>query len=134
MKNLILKARMRLLLDIAKNGHYKNRIYLSENIKSFSYENKLRLIEVLINDKIEIISKLIIKESKNLSLPKSIQIQVKEKSEYWILKKIEIEKSKEKLGELFKNSTNRKRKFSKGDTLQNMKNMLKKPMNTGKWI
>jgi hypothetical protein len=35
---------------------------------------------------------------------------------------------------LLKKTTNRKRKFSNGEALQNLKNMLKKPMNTGKWF
>ena len=35
---------------------------------------------------------------------------------------------------IFKNTTNRKRKFSNGETFQNMKEIIKKPMNIGKWM
>jgi hypothetical protein len=50
------------------------------------------LIEILYNDKIEMISKLVITESNQLSLPKSIQTLIHKKEEYWIRKKIDAEK------------------------------------------
>ena len=89
---------------------------------------------ILINDKIEIISKLIIKESFKISLTKFHQNIINEKAEYWKLKEVENNLNKEKIKKILKNTKNRKRKFSKGETFQNMKEMIKKPMNTGKWF
>lgn len=134
LNHFILKEKMSSLKTIAKSGHYKNRLYIAERIKSFSNENKLGLIAVLYNDKIEIVSRLAIEESNKLSLPESIQFQINQKVEYWIDKRIETERNEEKIERLLENSTNTKRKFSNGETYQGMKNMLKKPLNTGKWM
>ena len=122
------------LENISKFGHYKDRKYVAENIASFSNNNRLRLMLILINDKIEIISKLIIKESFKISLTKFHQNIINEKAEYWKLKEVENNLNKEKIKKILKNTKNRKRKFSKGETFQNMKEMIKKPMNTGKWF
>jgi hypothetical protein len=125
---------MNLLKTIAKSGHYKNRIFIAERINQLSDENKLQLIEILLNDSIEKISQLAIRESEKLILKKAFKLKVHEKSEYWVNKRLTDEKRKAKNKELLKNSTNSKRKFSNGESYQNMKNMLKKPMNTGKWL
>ena len=134
MNNFVLRQKMNSLKTIAKSGHYKNRMYIVERINLLSNENKLKLIEILYDDKIEIISKSAIKESSKLILPKLTKAQIIEKTEYWINKKIEAKKNGEKIKRLLKNTTNRKRKFSNGESYQNLKNMLKKPMNTGKWM
>jgi|TARA_B110000240_G_scaffold92237_1_gene104770 hypothetical protein len=131
---LIKKDKMNSIEIIGKDGHYKNRIYLAKYIHVFSYENKLKLIEILLEDNIEYISNLAIKESKKIILKKNLKRKVNEKIEFWNTKKIQTEINKEKNERLLKNSTNRKRKFSNGESYQNLKNMLKKPMNTGKWF
>ena len=131
---LIEKEKMNSIGIIGKDGHYKNRIYLAEYIQVFSYENKLKLIEILLEDNIKYISNLAIKESKKIILKKNLKRKVNEKIEFWNTKKIQTEINKEKNERLLKNSTNRKRKFSNGESYQSLKNMLKKPMNTGKWF
>jgi hypothetical protein len=136
MNDFVSKQKIKLLEIISESGHYKNRKYIAESIDSFSNQNqnKLRLMKILLNDKIEIISKLIINESTKMNLTKAQQNEFDEKIEYWNQKEFENNLKKEKMKKIFKNTTNRKRKFSNGETFQNMKEIIKKPMNIGKWM
>lgn len=118
---------------IAIKGHYKDRIYLSENIKTLKRENQLKLIKILLDDKIEAISKIIISQYNN-DILNELTLLVEEKSAYWKRKKIENEITSQKTAELLENTKNYKRKFGNGESFQMVKQMLKKPMNTGKWF
>ena len=133
-RSFIRKQRMKTLLTISEVGHYKNRTFIAENIGSLSSPIQLKLILILLNDNIEKISQLAIEKSKEIALNKSQQNMIKEKVQYWENKKIETAQNQKKIQELLKNSTNTKRKFSNGETYQEMKEMIKKPMNLGKWF
>jgi len=134
MNDFILLQNIKMLEIIAELGHFKNRIYISDRIDTLSKENKIRLIKILFNDKIEIISRGAIDKSMKLSFPKNIRIQITEKLEYWKEKKNEQSLNSKRVSELLKGSTNQKRKFTNGETFSKTKEMLKKPMNTGKWM
>jgi len=83
MNDFVSKQKIKLLEIISESGHYKNRKYIAESIDSFSNQNqnKLRLMKILLNDKIEIISKLIINESTKMNLTKAQQNEFDEKIE-----------------------------------------------------
>ena len=134
MNDFVKKQNIDLLQIISESGHYKNRKHIAQKIESFSKENKLKLIQILLNDNIEIISKFVINESTKMSLPKALQIEINKRTEYWEKNEIENEQKRIKMKNSLKNTTNRKRKFSNGETYQNMKEMIKKPMNIGKWM
>lgn len=118
---------------IAEKGHYKDRIYLSENIKSLKRENQLKLIKILLDDNIKVVSEKIIGQFSN-DVPNELRLLFEEKSAYWKIKKEENEISSQKTAKLLVNSKNYKRKFGNGESFQTAKQMLKKPMNTGKWF
>jgi len=118
---------------IAKRGHYKDRIYLAENIKTLNRENQLGLMKTLLDDNIEVVSKKTINQFSN-DVPKELASLIKKKSAYWKRKRIENDILSQKTSELLKDSKNYKRKFGNGESFQMIKQMLKKPMNTGKWF
>ena len=134
MKRFISKEKMDSLLTICESGHYKNRMFIVENLSLISKPNRLKLILILLNDKIELISKEAIKNSNEVYLNDQYQQVVNDKIEHWKKRTLERVEKQKTMKALLKGSTNRKRKFSKGESYQNMKEMLKKPMNTGKWF
>ena len=134
MKYLISKKKIKSLKVVSKHGHYKDRIYIAEKINALSNDNKIQLIEILLDDKVEFISKLVIKFTKKTRLSEYVLEKAIEKEKFWKKKEVERDIKKEKMNKMLKNSTNRKRKFSNGESYQNAKNMLKKPMNTGRWM
>jgi len=134
MQEFISKEKMNSLSIICKSGHYKNRIFIVENLSLISKPNRLQLILILINDKIESISQKAIKSSNDIKLNTKLQKVVDTKVKHWENRKLEREQNEKRTKRLLKNSKNKKRKFSKGESYQNMKEMLKKPMNTGKWF
>lgn len=71
---------------------------------------------------------------KGLLHSKSIRQKASAKEMYWNTREAELSEKQKRIAEILKGSTNYKRKFSDGSTLANMKKMLKKPMNTGKWF
>lgn len=133
-KYLILKGKIKTLEVIAQKGHYKNRIQLTQNIDRLSIKNQWKLLLILLDDKIEKISKDIIKQYENKYLPSDLKSALFNKRKYWKEKHKIDSRKKERIAELFKNNTNYKRKFGDGESLKNVKEMLKKPMNIGKWF
>ena len=118
-KHLILRGKIKTIEIIAKKGHFKNRI---------------KLFEVLLEDKIEIISMDMIKRYESRYLPEDLAISLTNKKRYWEEKKIADDQKQKKNAELLKNATQYKRKFSDGETFKNVKQMLRSPLNTGKWF
>jgi len=131
---LITNDKIDTLKTIAKSGHFKNRLLIAQRLNQLKEQNKLFLIDILYNDKVENISLLAIEESNKLNLTEAQKDKFIDKIEYWTNKRKQSEKMKAKNSEQLKNSKNFKRKFSDGESYQNMKKMLKKPMNTGKWF
>jgi len=134
MNDFILEQNIKTLEIIAEFGHFKNRIFISDRIDSLSKENKIRLIQILFNDKVENISRNAIEKSLKLNFPRNTRIKITEKLEYWNNKNIERELNSKRVSELLKGTKNHKRKFSNGETFKSVKEMIKKPMNIGKWM
>ena len=119
---------------IAKKGHYKDRLYLAKNIPSLHINGQHKLIRILLDDLVQVISKTTIQVSKTLRLLDQLQIAISEKESYWITYTKEQENRKEAYSKVYKNLPHYKRKFSNGESYQQMKQALKKGMNIGKWI
>jgi len=134
LKYLISKEKISSLKTISKHGHYKDRQYIAKRINAFSSKNKEQLIMILLDDQIEMISKMLIDYSKEYKSSNKVLEKAISKEKLWMKKKKEKELKREKMSEILKNSSNRKRKFSDGESYQAAKDMLKKPMNTGRWM
>ena len=128
------KKTVKALKFLCKNGHYKNRIYISENVAELPIEAQIELLDILIEDNISVVSFNAIAIGKYLLQSKYIRQKASEKEVYWKDREVALSEKQKRIAEILKGSTNHKRKFSDGSTLANMKNMLKKPMNTGKWF
>lgn len=126
--------RIKLLYLIAKKGHYKDRMYLVNQIASLQINAQHKLIYILLDDPVEVISQTTIKVSQTLTLLAELNTAILEKKEYWISLNKEREESKKAYSKIYKNLPHYKRKFSNGESYQQMKQMLKKSMNIGKWI
>ncbi|NHN27929.1 hypothetical protein FIA58_019805 [Flavobacterium jejuense] len=131
---LINKKRVQILKVIAKKGHYKNRMQIAEQLEQLNDIGKLELLPILINDSIEFIFEKTTVVSETLFLKKDLKAKIEERKIYWLNKKNAEEKQKGITSENLKNTSNFKRKFGSGESLKNAKEMLKKPMNTGKWF
>ena len=130
----IANNKIQTLKMIAKKGHYKNRIQIAENLKLLKDTERSQLVEILINDPIELIFEKTIIASETILLKKDLKSKIEEQKKYWLHKKIAEEKQKAITTENLKNSSNFKRKFGTGESYTTAKEMLKKPMNTGKWF
>lgn len=119
---------------IAKKGHYKDRLYLAKNIHSLHINGHYKLIRILLNDLVQVISETTIQVSKTLRLLDELQLAISEKEAYWITYTKEQENRKEAYSIAYKNLPHYKRKFSNGESYQQMKQALKKGLNIGKWI
>ena len=130
----IISQRVNTLLVVAKKGHYKNRLYLAEHIAGLHINGQHKLISILLDDPVQVISETTIKISKTLRLLEELQTRVTDKETYWVLQNKEQEERKETYSKVYKNLPHYKRKFSNGESYQQMKQALKKSMNIGKWI
>lgn len=134
MSRFLNKECLKILKFLSKNGHYKNRIYISKNASQQSIKSQIEILDILIDDVIPVVSKNAIDIGKLLLQSSYIRKKASKKEIYWINREAELSEQQKNIAEILKGSTNYKRKFSDGGTLANMKNMLKKPMNTGKWF
>ncbi len=133
LEKLINSRKIGLLKVISANGHYKNRLMISNQLKKLSAKNQLLLLETIINDNIQVISQNGIRAAGKLKLKKGLIKKVAKREKYWVERESELIKKRARTEELLNNSTNHKRKFSDGETYKHTKQMLKKPMNTGSW-
>ncbi len=134
MSRFLNKEHLWILKFLSKYGHYKNRMLISEKASQLTNENQIEILDILLDDKISVISRNAIKIGALLLRSKDIRQRVSIKEIYWNTREAELSEKQKRIAEILKGSTNHKRKFSEGNTLANMKNMLKKPMNTGKWF
>jgi len=129
-----MSQRVNMILVVAKKGHYKNRLYLAEHIASLHINGQHKLINLLVDDPVQVISETTIQVSKTLRLLDELQVTISEKEAYWITHAKEQEERKEAYSKIYKKLPQYKRKFSDGESYQQMKQALKKGMNIGKWI
>ncbi|WP_432412170.1 hypothetical protein [Rasiella sp. SM2506] len=134
MSRFLNKEFLKVLKFLSKYGHYKNRIHISKHVAQLSIKAQIEILDILIDDAIPIVSINAIGFGKVLLQSNYIRQKATEKEIYWEKRKAELSKKQKSMAEILKGSKNYKRKFSDGGTLANMKNMLKKPMNTGKWF
>ena len=130
----MVSQRIQLLEGVAKKGHYKNRIYIAEHVSSLHINGQHKLITILLDDPVEYISQKTIESSKSLRLLDELKKRIVEKKKFWAELKKQREDNAKANAEIYKNLTNYKRKFSDGDSYKQLKQAIKKPMNTGKWI
>lgn len=125
---------IKILSVVAKKGHYKNRLYLAKYIPSLHINGQHKLIRILVDDPVQVISETVIQVSKTLRLLDDLQITISEKESYWMTHTKQREERKKAYANVYKNLPHYKRKFSDGESYQQMKQALKKGMNIGKWI
>ncbi|WP_159777231.1 hypothetical protein [Flavobacterium sp. 9AF] len=119
---------------IAKKGHYKNRIQIAESLKLLNDEEKAELISIQIDDSIEVVFEKAIEVAHTSKVSRQLKQKMEERKTIWAAKKINEELQKEITSKKLKDTTNYKRKFGSGESLDTVKKMLKKPINTGKWF
>lgn len=134
LKKWITSQRIDTLSVVAKKGHYKDRGYLAKHITSLHINGQHKIIKELLDDPVQIISETTIQVSKTLRLLDELQVVISEKETYWILLNKEEKERKKAYAKIYKNLPHYKRKFSDGESYQQMKQSLKKGMNIGKWI
>lgn len=132
--SFIKKEKVTILRSILKKGHYKNRMQIVENLMLLSDECQKELIEILINEPIEIIFNKGLLVVDDLNIGESLQARIQMRKEYWYSRMIAENNQREVTQENLKGTENFKRKFGNGESLSAVKEMLKKPMNTGKWF
>ena len=129
-----MSQRINIVLVIAKKGHYKDRLYLAKHIPSLHINGQHKLISILLDDPVQVISETTIKVAQTLRLLEELQMRISEKEAFWVTHTKEQEERKKAYSKAYKGLPHYKRKFSNGESYQQMKQMLKKSMNTGKWI
>lgn len=134
MVRFLKKEPLKILKFLSKNGHYKNRIYISESVSQMSIEAQIELLDILIEDPIPVVSLHAIESGKLVLRSKIIRQKAIEKEAYWATRKAELSEKQKRIAEILKGSTNYKRKFGQGESLKNVKQMLKKNLHGGKWF
>ncbi|RDK88617.1 hypothetical protein C8D94_101492 [Marinirhabdus gelatinilytica] len=124
----------KVLQFISKNGHYKNRIHISENISELSIPAQIKIVDILLDDPIQIISMNAIKIGKYLLQSKTIREKAFDKEIFWETRDAELLIKQKRIAHILKGSTNHKRKFGDGESLKNVKQMLKRNLHGGKWF
>ena len=133
-EDLILFEQIESLKLIAKKGHYKNRLQIANNLNLLKKKHQSILIEILIDDKVESISQSIIEDFQMVKFQVDLNLKIENKKKFWKQNQSIKNKKLKLFSKIYKGTKNYKRKFSKGESYQNAKEMLKKPMNTGKWF
>lgn len=132
--SFIRKEKVTILKSVLKKGHYKNRMQIAENLMLLCDDYQKELIEILLDEPIEIIFNKMLLVTNHLNLSESLQTRIQLRKEYWYSRMITENNQKEVTQEKLKGTENFKRKFGNGESLNMVKEMLKKPMNTGKWF
>lgn len=130
----ILSQRIKWLVVVARKGHYKNRIQIAELIPSLHINGQHKLINILLDDPVISISQKVIKISESLKLLDELKKRIIEKQIYWHALEKELEDNRKAYAKIYKDMPHYKRKFSNGESYQQMKQALKKSMNIGKWM
>lgn len=132
--SFIKKEKVTILRSILKKGHYKNRMQIAENLMLLSDDCQKELIEILIDEPIEIIFNKALLTIDDLNIAESLQTRIQIRKQYWFARKIAENNQRKVTQENLKGAENFKRKFGNGESLNAVKEMLKKPMNSGKWF
>ena len=130
----ILSQRIEWLIVVAKKGHYKNRIQIADQIPSLHINGQHKIITILLDDPVVAISQKVINVSKSLKLLDELKKRIIEKEIYWQALEKEQEDNRKAYAKIYKDMPHYKRKFSNGESYQQMKQAAKKSMNIGKWI
>ena len=134
LKKWIQKRKINVLTLVAKKGNYKNRIFIANNLDPLRIEYQWKLLKILLNDSVEVISKKMIDIYEFHYLPGALTVLILDRKKYWQEKRIADVENSERVSNLLKNTKQYKRKFSDGETFKNVKKMLQKPLNIGKWF
>jgi hypothetical protein len=134
LSRLLKKNTVNLLQIVSKDGHYKNRIYISENIDQLPVATQIKVLDILLEDPIQIVSINAIGYGKLLLQSKYIRQKAHQKERYWERRELELSDKQKRIAEILKGSTNYKRKFGDGASLKNVKQMLKRNLHGGKWF
>lgn len=127
-----IKRKTELLYYALIKGTYDVRIIAIQEIAKLNSNDVYNILFEAINDKVRIVSLTAIESLKIIGLKPEHSRKVDEKIDYWNKKEIEEHNNLNKR-KLIKNSELHWERKSK-ETLENVKQMLKKPMNTGKWF
>lgn len=134
MSRFVNKESLKVLKFLSKYGHYKNRIYISKHASQLSNKAQIEILDILIDDAIPIVSINAIGFGKILLLSNYIRQKATEKEIYWEKREAELSEKQKRIAEILKGSKNYKRKFGQGESLKNVKQMLKKNLHGGKWF
>jgi hypothetical protein len=94
MEKLIDLRKIGLLKVISANGHYKNRLMISNQLKKLSAKNQLLLLETIINDNIQVIYQNGIRAAGKLKLKKGLIKKVAKREKYWVERESELIKKR----------------------------------------
>ncbi|XLS29036.1 hypothetical protein ACJD0Z_17785 [Flavobacteriaceae bacterium M23B6Z8] len=134
MMRIVRTHKLRYLLFVARFGHYKNRIILSENLKTLKTPLRNRIALELLNDRVQRISENGI-NSLLLSHDEFNRKAAQFKKEYWEAYNQAEEENATRVEQLLKGSSNYKRKFGDiNSSFEMVKELLKKPIHGGRWF
>lgn len=125
------KGRIDMLEYALKNGMFYTRARAAQALGDLRSKSSLQLLEDCIDDPIRRVSLAAMASIERIELTPDIRKRIKQKREYWVeqIKKEEAMKSKF----LSSGKTLEWNRPGK-QNLDNLKNLLRKPMNTGKWF
>ena len=119
------------LIYALQNGLYDVRKRAAEGLGELEVKNAIPYLIKAIDDKVKIVSFASMNSLERIGIDSEIENMIMIKKEYWETKELEAQKrAKEKL----KIPNIYKWERPSKQTLENIREMLKKPMNTGKWF
>ena len=97
MVRFLKKESLRTLIFISKNGHFKNRIYISENVSKLATEAQIEILDILIEDSIPVVSLNAIEAGRVLLRSRHIRQKAMEKQAYWTTRKAELSEKQKRI-------------------------------------
>lgn len=113
-----------------QNGLYDVRKASAEYLGENDCGSAIPLLVKALDDEVQVVSESVMKALESLSDSEEIKAKIESKKEFWV-KRAEEAESKLVTEKLYQRE--RKERPSK-KTYENIKQMLRKPMNSGKWF
>jgi hypothetical protein len=132
LKNWRIEGNIELLDYALKQGSYDIRKIAIHEIVNLESSDAYDLLINTINDRIRIVSLTAIESLKKIGIKPEHSRMIEQKINYWKYKEIEEQENLKKRNANQKNEVHWERKSN--ETFENVKQMLKRPMNSGKWF
>ncbi len=112
------------------HGLYDIRLKAAEHLGTLREQASAPFLKAAIDDEVQLVSEAAMHALELIGCSAEIQSEIETKRRYWLTRS---EQAKNKKPREKTYTPNRKERPSK-KSFENLKNMLKKPMNTGKWF